>query len=874
MLDNPLNISSRKKIRPVLFRISLLSSSIALLFSPTVQGKDYFDPSFLTLSGEKSVVDLSAFSEEGGVAEGQYTLSVFVNQQDMGQFTLSFEKNSQNKLVPQLTAKLLQEWGVNIHQISTLKSYPLTDTIPDLSTVIPQATTTLDLARLRLDISIPQVAMDPKYVRYSSPELWEDGITALLFNYNVSAGKNRNHSNGGHTSQTDNIYASVRAGANAGAWRLRSMMTYTRFAYSGLANSTNKTQQKTRFSNTYLYRDLKGIRSSILLGETHSGGDIFDSVPLKGVKLMSNEQMLPNQLRGYAPAISGVANSNARITVRQNGNIVYETYVAPGPFYINDIQQAGLSGDYDVMVTEADGAERRFIVPYSALPMMLRPGGWKYELTAGRYNGNLTQGSRQSDFILATGVYGLPSDMTLYGGMLLGKDYQAGSFGSGISLGDIGAISADVTTSAAKFQYGQIHSERQTGQSYRVRYSKSLMSTGTSVDLTALRYSTEHFYSFSEFNSEGYRLEDGVSPWTLQRRRSSLQTQLNQQLGSYGNLRFRANKEDYWGHNKTLTGLSLGYSGSVKGVSFGVNYNIDRIKDNHGTWPENRQISANISIPFRLFGHASELQSIYATSTISHDNHGRTQNQVGISGSMIDNAMSYSVSQSWGNQGEVANSNANIGYQGSKGSISTGYSYSRDSNAINMNASGGVLVHRHGITLSRSMGESVALVSAPGASGANLSSGNATVDWRGYAVVPYLSDYMKNSVGIDPSTLPEGVDIIHSSTNVYPTKGAVVKVDISTRIGYQALFSLKQASQKSVPFGAVATLVGTTKQDGVNSIVGDHGQVYLSGLPEEGTLHVVWGNSPETQCTVDYTLANLAVEPDVPIRQAAFSCLP
>ena len=36
--------------------------------------------------------------------------------------------------------------------------------------------------------------------------------------------------------------------------------------------------------------------------------------------------------------------------------------------------------------------------------------------------------------------------------------------------------------------------------------------------------------------------------------------------------------------------------------------------------------------------------------------------------------VSYGMSQSWGNQGQTANSNLNAGYQGSKGSISTGYS--------------------------------------------------------------------------------------------------------------------------------------------------------------------------------------------------------
>lgn len=583
--------------------------------------------------------------------------------------------------------------------------------------------------------------------------------------------------------------------------------------------------------------------------------------------------MLPTQLRGYAPTISGVANSNARITVRQNGNVIYETYVAPGAFYINDIQQAGLSGDYDVTITEADGSERQFVVPYSSLPVMLRPGGWKYELASGRYDGNLTTDSRRSDFVLGTAVYGLHNNVTLYGGTLLAKDYQSLSLGSGFSLGNFGALSTDVTHSSAKFSgAAQQGSDRQTGQSYRIRYSKSLMSTGTSVDLTALRYSTEHFYSFSEFNSQGYRLEEGLSPWTLQRRRSSFQTQLSQQMAEYGSLHFRANRDDYWGSNRTLTGLSLGYSNSIKGIGYGVNYNIDRVKDPRGNWPENRQLSFNVNVPFSLFAQGKNLQSIYATYSMTHDNNGRTQNNTGLSGSVMDGKLSYSVSQSWGNQEQTANSNMNVGYQGNKGSISGGYSYSNTSQNINMNASGGVLVHSEGVTFSRTMGDSVALVSAPGASGVSVNGGVAVTDWRGYAVSPYLLDYNKNSIGLDPSTLPMDVDLVQSNVNVYPTKGAVVKASFTTRIGYQVLMTLKQET-KYVPFGAIATLVSDDGAETINSIVGDSGQVYLTGLPENGKLLVKWGEDAAQQCQVNFDLRNLTMSADMPIRQVSYRCM-
>ena len=855
-------------------RFNIISASIMLGISSVAYGDDYFDPSFLAISGDSTGVDLSAFSKQGGIAEGNYTVAVFVNNHDVGQFTLKFVKNSSNKLAPVLDPVILESWGVNVAQVPELKSLARDTAIDDLTTYIPQATTRLDLTRLRLDISIPQVAMNPNYAAETEAHLWQDGIPAMLFNYNLSGGQSRNDIDQGNTTQSNNLFASVRGGANLGPWRLRSTMTYTRFKYSGHVGQPDETQQRTDFSNTYLSRDLRGLRSTLLAGETSTGGDIFDSVSFKGVQLLSNEQMLPSQLRGFSPAISGVANSNARITIRQNGSVIYETYVAPGPFYINDIQQSGSSGDYDVTVTEADGRERRFVVPYSSLPIMLRPGGWKYELTAGRYNGSLTQGSRQSDFVMATAVYGLPKGFTVYGGTQLARDYQSLSAGSGLSLGEVGALSADVTHSVAKFtnSAAEQSSDRKTGQSYRLRYSKSQVSTGTSVDLTALRYSTQHFYSFSEFNSQGYSLEEGVSPWLLQRRRSSFQTQISQKLGDYGTLRLRVNRDDYWGSNKKVTGLSLGYRTTLKGINYGINYNIDRIKDRNGQWPENRQLSFNVSIPLRIFGNASDLKSMYATGSVSHDNRGRTRNQTGVSGSLSDNALSYSLSQSWGNQQQVATSNANLAYQGDKGSVSGGYSYSNNYRSANMNASGGVVIHGGGVTLSQTLGESVALVSAPGAAGASLANGGSKIDWLGYGVSPYLSDYMKNSVGIDPTTLPDGVDVTHSNVNVYPTRGAVIKVDIATRVGYQGLMILTQLNQKPVPFGAIATLSANTLGNEVSGIVGDMGQVYLSGLPEKGQLLVKWGEGPGQQCRVRFDMLQSEAEQGNPIRQVSYVC--
>ena len=43
-------------------------------------------------------------------------------------------------------------------------------------------------------------------------------------------------------------------------------------------------------------------------------------------------------------------------------------------------------------------------------------------------------------------------------------------------------------------------------------------------------------------------------------------------------------------------------------------------------------------------------------------------------------------------------------------------------------------------------------------------------------------------------------------------------------------------------------------QSGVTSMVGDDGQIYLSGLPLEGELLIQWGNGMHSQCRAHYRL--------------------
>lgn len=851
--------------------LTLLASMMLLTRISAAHAGDYFDPGLLTLMGAQPAdIDLSAFSQSGQTPPGRYLVSLYINQVDQGQYTINFVADERGNVQPALTPALLQEIGVNTEGVPALADLPEDEPVPPLPELIEHARTEFDLSRLRLDLSVPQIAMRPDARGAINPELWDHGVPAALLNYSLNGGRNWQfgQSGTGNSEQT-NLFASLRGGINLGPWRLRGDMAWTRNTRQQDGQPDDTTQQTT-FSNRYLMRDIAPLRSSLIAGETSTAGDVLDSVPFRGVKLNSTDEMLPYSLRGFAPVVEGIAQSNARVTISQNGNVIYQTYVAPGPFIIRDLNQTGQGGDLTITVTEADGTVHTQTQAISSLPVMRRPGSLKYELNAGRYNGGITVGSREAKFISGTATYGLPYDMTLYGGALLAGDYRSMVAGVGSSLGSLGALSADITTSRMQLapDQGQLK-----GRSYRVRYAKSMLSTGTSVDLAAYRYSTENYYSFADFNNMGYQLNDDQAPWALSRQRSSVQLRMDQQLNTFGSLFVSASRQDFWGKNQILNTVSAGYNGNYRGISFGLAYSIDRTKGD-GNWPENKQLSLNVQVPLSLFSPAAALHSTYASYQVAHNNQGQVQHLAGINGSMADNRLSYSAMQGWSNVPQSNDmSTLNAGYQGSKGNLNAGYSYSDRSRSVNLSGNGSIVAHPEGITLSQTLGDSVAIVSAPGSEGTSLMHGNIRTDSRGYAVMPYLANYQGNNVGLNPSTLPDDVDLAHSNVTVYPTKGAVVMAKFATKVGYQAMITLTQKNGAPVPFGAIAVLDTDSKTDQNSSIIGDAGLVYMSGLPEKGTLSVKWGQDTTRQCRIRYDLKAIAApSASNPVRSLTARC--
>lgn len=179
-----------------------------------------------------------------------------------------------------------------------------------------------------------------------------------------------------------------------------------------------------------------------------------------------------------------------------------------------------------------------------------------------------------------------------------------------------------------------------------------------------------------------------------------------------------------------------------------------------------------------------------------------------------------------------------------------GYSHSDDIKQLYYGVSGGVLAHANGVTLGQPLNETVVLVKAPGAKDAKVENQTGVrTDWRGYAVLPYATEYRENRVALDTNTLADNVDLDNAVANVVPTRGAIVRAEFKARVGIKLLMTLTH-NNKPLPFGAMVT----SESSQSSGIVADNGQVYLSGMPLAGKVQVKWGEEENAHCVANYQL--------------------
>lgn len=829
---------------------TLLAVCCALLYSQPGLTADVveYDSSFLMGDGAASI-DVSRYSDGNPTPVGTYTVKVFVNEKPVASQTIPFidvgKKSAEACLTPKNLAQLHIKQPEIVGEKAVLKrGDEESDDCLNLPALIDQSSVEFDMGDQRLDITVPQAWVNKGYEGYVEPSLWESGIPAALLSYNINGYHNTNNG-----VDNDSMYAAFNTGINLSAWRFRANGNY---------NWDKDNGSNFDFQNRYVQRDLPALRSQLIMGESYTTGETFDSVSIRGVRLYSDSSMLPSQLANYAPVIRGVANTNAKVTVTQSGYKIYEATVPPGPFEINDLSPSGYGSDLIVTIEEADGSKRTFSQPFSSVMQMQKPGVGRWDFSAGEVNDDdihdkpyLAQG---------TYYYGLNNYLTAYSGIQgTNNHYLAGLIGVGLNT-PFGALALDVTHSRTEIPDDKTYQ----GQSYRLTWNKLIEPTNTSFNVAAYRYSTQDYLGLNDalqliddakYNDDDQR--DTMDNYARMKNQITLSISQPLQDGEtdYGSFYLSGSWTDYWATGDSRSDYTQGYG---KGFSWGsMSINLQRTWDEDGEKDDSLYI--NLSIPLaNLLGGEDRRSGFTSLSTqMRTDFNGGHNLSMNSSGNNEDNTLNYSVNTGYTMQKEdknISDVGGYVSYQSPWGDISASASANNDSNRqYSLSTDGGFILHSDGLTFTNdnfSNSDALVLVKAPGAKGARINGGGSTIDRWGYGASNALSAYRENQVSLDIDTLENDVELKSTSTMLVPRDGAVVFASFETDQGRSAIITMTRNDGKTIPFGAEVFEDNTPIGN-----MGQGGQAFVRGINDRGELTVRWfENNQPTRCSATYQL--------------------
>lgn len=756
--------SVARNMPPVFFRRAALALAISAVFASvaTVAGEK-LDMSFI--QGGAGVNPEVWAALNGNYAPGRYLVDLSLNGKESGKQILDVTPEDSKELC--LSEAWLTKAGVYVSADYFREGYDATRQCYVL-TKAPSVKVDFDVSTQSLALSIPQKGL----VKMPENVDWDYGTSAFRVNYNANANTGRNNTS---------AFGSADLKANIGHWVVSSSAT----ASTGDSGGNSATINMFTAS-----RAIRLLSADLLVGKTSTGDSMLGSTGTYGVSLSRNNSMKPGNL-GYTPVFSGIANGPSRVTLTQNGRLLYSEMVPAGPFSITDVPLY-TSGDVRMTVTGEDGREYVQNFPLSVMAGQLSPGQHEFSVAAGLPD---EDSDLKGGVFAASYGYGLDG-LTLRTGGVFNQDWKGASAGMVVGLGWLGAVSVDGAYASAKYRDGS-HS----GNKVQLAWSKQLEPTNTSLRLSWSRRS-EEYEDMSSFNpSEVYsQVNQG------RRTKDEWSVGISQPVGDLFSLSLSGWQRSYYpasvisAHRQQKdSGKERGVTGTlstqIEGVGVNLSWSGSRNSDGENNW----SASASVSVPFML------LDRRYSSSTsVSTSKDGGTGFSTGLSGSLNDR---FSYGFGGGRDGDGgASSYLNASYSGDRAYLSGALNQSSSGGTSgSVSASGSVLAvpAAKDIMFSRTTGDTVAVVNVKDTPGVKVTSGDGQTNSDGNLVVP-LNSYGWNTVTIDAGTLPLSTELTNTSQKVVPTDKAVVWMPFDALKVKRYLLQVKQRNGEFVPGGTWA----------------------------------------------------------------------
>ncbi|MDV7105860.1 fimbria/pilus outer membrane usher protein [Vibrio sp. TH_r3] len=705
-----------------------------------------FNTSFLQGSNQNP----KALRSASGIIAGRYFAMITVNNKSMGRHELVISSEEENADKFCLSPTFFNGLSIKITQQAYSQILTEQQCI-DLS-LIDFATVEFDLSAPSLNITIPQRYIDQSAVINESVH----GINGLKLGYNF----NTSFDSLGYQSG----FGSFNAQLNLFDW-----VTHADFS----SRWSKSSSIEHNLSNLYATRPLTSINADVVIGKGYTSGYFVDGVSFGGIGLTSN-RLMSDSTASFIPDISGIANSNSRITIRQHGRIVYSEVVAPGPYKITNFTVYG-SGDLEVEIEDINGNVENKIYPLVSMPSLLREEYFDYSVAVGKRHqeagiAHLFDSDR--NFLFAEGRYGF-SSFTAGLGMILDEKYQNLGFGSTLYLGSYGSLSLKGGISSAEYDNGEHLTGLTFGTEYAYQFSEKIH-----LQLAAYRYRDKDYVTYSSFYPE-------QSDSARQQQKHRFQTVVSSKLGKV-NFNLMGWQQTYWNVDRSDLGASLSMSSTLWG-RVGSNLSVG-YSDNNG----HHDVSSNLmfSLPLNFdknFHYVSTSASVSTNSDFAMT--------ASVNG-QVNNRLSYSA-----NVGDYGLS-SNLSYMHDNSQFNASVNYYDGYSSFSLGASGAMVwTQPSGLLFSRSNNDTIAIIDTNGLDDVRVN--GALTNSNGFGLVN-LRPYQENSLSTDVGSVPIWAEMDTSSHNVKPVEGAILHHVVKNRKIYRFTLLIQDTQGQKLDSGDVA----------------------------------------------------------------------
>lgn len=768
---------------------------------------------------------------------GQYVVDVILNNQKTARQILTIAPEDTQALC--LTPDWIQQAHLLLNLDMFKEQYDAGRECYRIGSY-PAASVRFDYGTQALYISAPQVTLRA----LEAGEEWDYGIPGFRLRYSTNASKSQRNQ--------AVYYGSIDMNANAGRWVLSGSSS----GFSGRGFESPQAMASTAIAP---------LRGTLELGKTRTSSTLMSDFSFYGASLRSDSSMVSWASRGYAPVVSGVAHSNARITVSQGGYTLTSQVVPPGEYSLNDILPIG-NGDLTVTVEEEDGSKTVQTYPVTTLPTLMRAGDFNYGLALGTRNDD---SQAKGVFLAGSLDYGF-EPVTLNLATILHRQYQGAGVGLTRNLGMFGALEGSVNVSRSVFDNnepyylrhyttqeerddpqkqalnarndwlwhsygnGRRASGPQTGISATVKYAKRL-GPKTNLHLLTWRYTGEKYVDFSGFNPH--------QVWLNENRKERYEATISHNIGS-SFLNFSGWTQSYRDRNSNDSGVNASFNTSLGRAALGFYASYNRTP-----WtPNDYSLSMSVSLPFTVGG-----QQQYSSSSMNYRPHSGAQVSTSVSGTPTD---SFNWSASAGAGRNNSSVSASAGYamdavQTSASLTQAHYGNNVSQTSGSLSVSGAVLgTTQSGLLFSREQNSTVAVVKIKDIPGVTFNGSRPT--GRNGVTALSLSEYNQNDIRINPENVPDNVELLDTVYSVVPTRDAIVYREFNYTQVKRYVLKVTGRDGKALPQGSTAVT-----QNGLDAGFVTNGGVLLSTLltePESLTVTTTQGS----QCRVNMT----GVKPD------------